>query len=55
LLTAGVDLKTTSMVLGHASPTTTLGIYAHVLDGSTRDAVDRLGERLTNMAGRKPS
>lgn len=37
LLEAGVDVKTVSERLGHAKPSTTLDVYAHVLPG--RDAL----------------
>ncbi len=52
LLLAGVDIRTTAGVLGHASPTITLSTYAHLMPEAQRDAVDRLGERLERLAGR---
>jgi integrase len=50
LIHAGVDIRTTASVLGHASPTVTLSIYAHLMADAQRDAVDRLGERLERLA-----
>lgn len=38
LLASGVDVKTVSERLGHASPSTTLSIYAHVLPGRDQGA-----------------
>jgi integrase len=49
MLADGVDVKTTSSVLGHASPTVTLAIYGHVLEGGMRSATDRLGARLERI------
>jgi integrase len=40
LLTAKVPVHVVSQRLGHASPTVTLTVYAHVLSGSQRDAAD---------------
>jgi integrase len=51
LLVAGVDVRTTAGVLGHASPTITLSTYAHLMPNAQREAVDRLGERLERLAG----
>lgn len=44
MLLAGVDVATTAGVLGHSTPTTTLGVYAHVLGEAKRKATDRLGD-----------
>lgn len=38
LLSGGVDVKTVAERLGHASPSTTLSIYAHVLPGRDQGA-----------------
>ena len=38
LLANGVDVKTVAERLGHASPSTTLAIYAHVLPGRDQEA-----------------
>jgi integrase len=40
LLAKGVPVKVVSERLGHASPTITLQVYAHVLPGSQRDAAE---------------
>jgi integrase len=42
LIRQGVDVVTVSKMLGHGSPATTMRIYAHELEGSQRDAADRL-------------
>jgi integrase len=38
MLASGVPTKVVSEMLGHASPTVTLAIYAHVLPGMGEDA-----------------
>jgi len=40
LLAKGVPVKVVSERLGHASPTITLGVYAHVMSGNQREAAD---------------
>ena len=40
LLLAGVPVHVVSQRLGHASPTITLAVYAHVMPGNQRDAAD---------------
>jgi integrase len=40
LLMKGIPVKVVSERLGHASPTVTLTVYAHVLPGNQRDAAD---------------
>ncbi len=42
LITAGVDLKTVSTLMGHSSIMVTVDIYGHMLQGSARDAISRL-------------
>jgi integrase len=42
LLSAGIPVKVVSERLGHASPTVTLSVYAHVLPGDQRDAARKL-------------
>lgn len=42
MLADGVPVKVVSEVLGHASPTITLSIYAHVLPGMAEEAGARL-------------
>ena len=39
---AGVDLLTVSRRLGHASPSFTLGVYAHMLTGQQGPAAEAL-------------
>jgi integrase len=46
LVEEGVDVKTAQVRLGHASPLTTLGIYAQVTERADRMAADRVGDRL---------
>jgi integrase len=53
MLLAGVDVATTAGVLGHSTPTTTLGAYAHVLSESKRKATDRLGDAFDAIAKEK--
>jgi integrase len=40
LLLAGVPVHVVSQRLGHASPVITLGVYAHVMPGSQRQAAE---------------
>lgn len=46
LLAAGVSVRTVSGRLGHANAATTLGVYAHFLEASDRDAAATLGALL---------
>jgi integrase len=46
LLTAGVDLKTISTLLGHSTITLTANTYAGVVPALTSDAMERLGALL---------
>lgn len=50
LLLAGVPVHVVSQRLGHASPSITLSIYAHVMPGNQREAAD-LFARLIGEAG----
>lgn len=43
LLAAGVPVRTVSGRLGHANAATTLGVYAHFVEESDRDAAVKLG------------
>lgn len=52
LLLAGVDVRTTAGILGHASPTITLSTYAHLMPEAQREAVNKLGERLELLSAR---
>lgn len=47
MLAAGVDVATVAKVLGHTSPSTTLGIYAHAMPASESRAVATIDERLS--------
>ena len=46
LLAAGVPVRTVSGRLGHANAATTLGVYAHFVEESDRDAAAKLGALL---------
>lgn len=46
LLAAGVDVRTVSGLLGHASPSITLNVYSHAIAGLKEDATERLDARL---------
>jgi integrase len=48
LLAAGVPVRTVSGRLGHANAATTLGVYAHFVEESDRDAAKKLGALLKN-------
>ena len=45
-LAAGEPVKVVQEMLGHASPTITLGVYAHVLPGMAESAGERLSAQL---------
>lgn len=42
LIRAGVDVTTVAAILRHSSPSTTLGVYSHELEGAQAEAVERL-------------
>ena len=46
MLADGVPTKVVTELLGHSSPTVTLGIYAHVLPGMAEDAGAALSKSL---------
>jgi integrase len=46
LLAAGVPVRTVSGRLGHANAATTLGVYAHFVEESDKDAAAKLGALL---------
>ena len=52
MLASGVDVRTVAAVLGHSSAATTLSVYAHVVAGHERAAVDILSERLDRTIGK---
>lgn len=43
LIGEGADVKTVQARLGHASPSTTLSIYSHAIEGKDREAADVIG------------
>lgn len=46
LIGSGVDVRTTASILGHANASVTLGIYAHIMEGAERAAIDVLSDRI---------
>lgn len=52
LMDAGVDLPVIASLMGHRSPAET-GVYLHVLEGRTRDAVRRLDRPKDTRTGDK--
>jgi integrase len=48
-LEEGVNVKTAQERLGHASPRTTLAMYAQVTKEPDREAANRLGERFRDL------
>jgi integrase len=42
LIRAGVDVTTVAAILRHSTPSTTLAVYSHELEGAQADAVERL-------------
>jgi integrase len=53
LLSAGVSVRTVSGRLGHASASMTLGVYAHFLEVSDREAADALGLLITPLSAKQ--
>jgi integrase len=49
LLAAGIPVRTVSGRLGHANAATTLGVYAHFLAESDREAANTIGEILRSL------
>ena len=45
----GVPGKVVAQLMGHAKVDTTLNVYAQVLDGSVREAAERVGSRLITI------
>ena len=43
---AGIDIRTVAQLMGHSNVDTTLNVYTQVLDGSVRDAVEKIGGEL---------
>jgi integrase len=54
LLAAGVPVRTVSGRLGHANASTTLGVYAHFLEASDREAAEALGAVLASGRQSEP-
>jgi integrase len=52
LIAGGIDVTTTAAILGHSTPTVTLSIYSHVIEGNESAAMDVLGDRLEQMRSR---
>jgi len=50
LLAAGVPVRTVSGRLGHANAATTLGVYAHFVEESDREAATKLGALITRKS-----
>ena len=46
MLASGTDIRTVAGRLGHASPTTTLATYSHLIGQADRDAAERLDAHL---------
>jgi integrase len=46
LIASGRDVRTIAGRLGHSDATTTLRVYAHMVDGRDQDAADFLGALL---------
>jgi integrase len=55
LLAAGVPVRTVSGRLGHANASTTLGVYAHFLEASDREAAEALGAVLASGRQTEPT
>ena len=53
LLAGGVPVRTVSGRLGHANAATTLGVYAHFLEESDREAANILGTLISNRKTKK--
>ena len=46
MLASGTDIRTVAGRLGHASPTTNLATYSHLIGQADRDAAERLDAAL---------
>jgi len=47
LLAGGVPIEVVQMILGHARPSTTRRVYAHVIRGTTAEQVEHATELIT--------
>ena len=45
----GVPGKVVAQLMGHSNVDTTLNVYTQVLDGSVRDAVEKIGSELITI------
>jgi integrase len=52
-LVAGNDVRTVAALLGHASPSTTLNVYGHVVAGAQERAVAGIDEAIAQAQGRR--
>ena len=55
LIAGGVDVRTTANILGHATPSITLSLYSHVVEGAEKAAVDVLAGRLAVLSDKRSS
>ena len=46
MISGGTDLRTVSSVLGHSTPSVTLGVYGHVVAGAEASAVETIANRI---------
>lgn len=53
LIRAGVDVRTVAAVMRHSSPSTTLGVYAHEIEGAQAAAVSHLDAHLLPSHGNR--
>jgi integrase len=58
LIRAGIDVRTVAELLRHSSPSTTLNVHAHEMEGAQADAVRRLlganGNRMATAGRSRP-
>lgn len=47
MLAGGVDVASVARILGHTTPSTTLGIYAHALPAAEERAIAAIDQRLS--------
>jgi integrase len=52
-LVAGNDVRTVAALLGHASPSTTLNVYGHVVAGTQERAVAGIGDAIAAAQARR--
>jgi site-specific recombinase XerD len=51
-LQIGADVRTVAASLGHASPSTTLNVYGHVVAGAQERAVNAIGDAFSAAQAR---